>query len=331
MDHIAFKNKVFLCASKLDREALALELFRWQAIHVRPYRDFLHYLHIDPAGVHDTSRIPYMPVKFFKSHNVLADGYSPSTIFTSSGTSGQTPSRHGVVVESIYRESYMAAFRLFYGNPSDYVIFALLPAYLERSGSSLVTMAQGLIEESEHPDSGFFLNEYSALRELLINHRTSNRKILLLGVSFALLDLAEQHPVQLPHNAVVMETGGMKGRRRELIRSELHQRLSKGLGTQNIHSEYGMTELLSQSYALSGGKFHCPPWMNIQLRDTEDPLSTAPQGKTGGINIMDLANIHSCAFIATQDLGRQFPDGSFEVLGRFDDAEIRGCNLMVAN
>lgn len=330
MDLNAFKNKVFLCASPSDRNDLALELFQWQALNVAPYREFLHHLGIDPQTIHSASDIPHLPVEFFKTHNVLADGCSPSEVFTSSGTTGQVPSRHGVVDPAIYRKSYTTAFQQFYGHPTDYVIFALLPSYLERSGSSLVTMAEGLIKASEHPDSGFFLNDFDKLRDLLQKHRNSDRKILLLGVSFGLLDMAEKHPIDLPESAVVMETGGMKGRRREMIRSELHAHLKKGFGIQNIHSEYGMTELLSQAYALSGGRFRCPPWMNIHLRDTEDPLSAAPQGKTGGINIVDLANIHSCAFLATQDLGRVHPDGSFEVLGRFDDAEVRGCNLMVS-
>lgn len=330
MDHIAFKNKVFNCASFRECESAALELFQWQAQHVAPYREFLNYLGIEPRQIHQLQDVPFLPVEFFKSHNVLADGCQPTHSFTSSGTTGQVPSRHLVADLSIYEESYTKAFHNFYGSPEDYVVFALLPSYLERSGSSLVLMAEGLIKASAHPDSGFFLNDLQKLHQLLQKHVQSDRKILLLGVSFALLDLADQFPIDLPENAVVMETGGMKGRRREMIRGELHKHLQHGFGISNIHSEYGMTELLSQAYALSGGLFRCPPWMNITLRDTEDPLSAAPTGKTGGINIIDLANIHSCAFIATQDLGRIQADGSFEVLGRFDNAEVRGCNLMVA-
>ena len=309
MDPVTFKDKLFHCASKPDRHHLALELFRWQARHVPPYREFLHYLRIDPNSVNQADHIPYLPVEFFKSHTVLADGYTPSVEYTSSGTTGQAPSRHLVADREIYRESYERTFRQFYGDPSEYVIFALLPSYFARSGSSLIDMTAGLIRLSDHPDSGSFLNEPEKVHELLLKHRTSNRRILLLGVSFALLDLAEKYPVALPETAVVMETGGMKGRRREMIRSELHTVLSTAFGVRQIHSEYGMTELLSQAYALTGGRFLCPPWMEIRLRDTEDPLSPAPEGQTGGINIMDLANIYSCAFIATQGSGPSSPGG----------------------
>lgn len=324
-----FKNRVFRCSSENEFNELALELFQWQSTNVPPYREFLTLLKVSPSEINTVEDIPFLPVSFFKSHNVLADGYTPERHFTSSGTTGQIPSRHPVVDRMLYKNSYEKGFQHFYGDPKDYIFLALLPSYLEREGSSLIEMAAGLITESDHPDSGFFLDNYDALKAQIRKKRTDSRKLFLLGVSFALLDLATEHSIQMPENSIVMETGGMKGRRKEMIRSELHELLKNGLGVDQIHSEYGMTELLSQAYAPNSGRFSTPPWMRLFLRDTEDPLSAARPGKTGGINIIDLANIYSCAFLATQDLGRVHSDGGIEVLGRFDDAEIRGCNLMV--
>ncbi len=325
----SFKNRVFHCSSENEFNELAIELFHWQAANVPPYREFLTLLKVSPSEINTVEEIPFLPVSFFKSHNVLADGYTPILHFTSSGTTGQIPSRHPVVDRLLYKDSYEKGFQHFYGDPKDYIFLALLPSYLEREGSSLIEMAAGLITESDHPDSGFFLDDYDALKAQIQKNRTGSRKLFLLGVSFALLDLATEHSIQMPVNSIVMETGGMKGRRKEMIRSELHELLKNGLGVDQIHSEYGMTELLSQAYAPNSGRFSTPPWMRLFLRDTEDPLSAARPGKTGGINIIDLANIYSCAFLATQDLGRVHSDGGIEVLGRFDDAEIRGCNLMV--
>ena len=325
----AFKNKVFRCSSETEFNELALSLFHWQARHVPPYAQFLKLLKVDPRTITSVSEIPFLPVTFFKSHNVLADGFTPQLHFTSSGTTGQIPSRHPVVDQALYQTSYLGGFKHFYGDPKEYIFLALLPSYLERTGSSLIDMAAGLITESNHPDSGFFLNNIEQLIEQIEKRRTDQRKIFLLGVSFALLDLTADHKISLPEGTIVMETGGMKGRRKEMIRTELHDALRRGLGVDQIHSEYGMTELLSQAYAPQSGHFLTPPWMKIVLRDMEDPLSPARPGKTGGINIIDLANVYSCAFIATQDLGRSHPSGGFEVLGRFDDAEVRGCNLMV--
>lgn len=329
MDPVAFKNKLFRCADDATRDSWALELFHWQAEQVAPYAEYLKHLAVNHAQIKRTQDIPYLPVELFKAHEVKASGFPAIKTFSSSGTTGQEPSLHHVVDLEVYEQSYLNTFQTFYGDPSDYVVFALLPSYLERSGSSLIDMAQGLITRSEHPDSGFFLDDLKALNKLLTKHLNSDRKILLLGVSFALLDLAEQYPMPLPKNAVVMETGGMKGRRREMIRSELHQILKEAFNLSVIHSEYGMTELLSQAYAPTGRCFQTSHWMRLSLRDTEDPLSPAPPGKTGGVNVMDLANIYSCAFIATQDLGRPCPEGGIEILGRFDNAEVRGCNLMV--
>jgi len=237
-------------------------------------------------------------------------------------------SKHLVTDISLYEESYRRAFSEFYGNIEDYVVLALLPSYLERDGSSLIYMVKDLIDRTNNPESGFYLNQYDALIEKLTALDKAGQNVILIGVTYALLDLIEKHQFQL-QNTIVMETGGMKGRRREMIREELHAQLCEGFGVSAIHSEYGMTELLSQAYSLGDGVFECPPWMQILIRDTEDALTYIDKGKTGGINVIDLANINSCSFIATQDLGKKKPNNSFEVLGRFDHSDIRGCNLMV--
>ncbi|MFZ0489458.1 MAG: acyl transferase, partial [Salegentibacter sp.] len=248
--------------------------------------------------------------------------------FTSSGTTGSTTSRHLVTDLSLYERSFQKAFENFYGKTGDLVILALLPSYLERQGSSLIYMAEALIKKSEQPESGFYLHNLEELQQKLTALDKAGKKILLIGVSFALLDLVEKHQFQLK-NTIVMETGGMKGRRKEMIRHELHSVLKKGFGVDQIHSEYGMTELLSQAYSHGNGSFECPPWMKLLIRDPEDALNLLPQGKTGGINVIDLANLNSCSFIATQDLGKQLNQKETEILGRFDNSDIRGCNLLI--
>jgi phenylacetate-coenzyme A ligase PaaK-like adenylate-forming protein len=250
------------------------------------------------------------------------------TTFSSSGTTGMITSKHLVTDVSLYEESYRKGFAEFYGNIEDYAILALLPSYLEREGSSLIYMVEDLIKLSNHPESGFYLHNHEDLIKKLIELDKSGQNVILIGVTYALLDLIEKQEFQL-QNTIIMETGGMKGKRKEMIREELHAQLCKGFGVSAIHSEYGMTELLSQAYSLGEGVFECPSWMQILIRDTEDALTYIPQGKTGGINVIDLANINSCSFIATQDLGKKYPNNSFEVLGRFDNSDIRGCNLMV--
>ncbi|MEL6304419.1 MAG: acyl transferase, partial [Bacteroidota bacterium] len=247
--------------------------------------------------------------------------------FESSGTTGSVTSKHFVTNISLYQESFRRAFRQFYGDPKDLCILALLPSYLERTGSSLVFMVDDLINSSAHPLSGFYLHDLKALQQKLMELEASQTPTLLIGVSFALLDLAEQFPTPLKH-ITIMETGGMKGKRKEMIREELHQELRNAFQVQHIHSEYGMTELLSQGYSKGNGIFETPPWMKVLIRDPEDPLSLQANGKSGGVNVIDLANLHSCAFIATQDLGKVHSDGSFEIIGRFDHSDIRGCNLM---
>ncbi|MBT8188023.1 MAG: acyl transferase, partial [Croceitalea sp.] len=291
------------------------------------YREFCNRLKIDTAAVKDVNQIPYLPIEFFKTKRVVSGQNSPQAVFSSSGTTGSTSSKHYVADSKLYEMSFRKTFELFYGSITDYCVLALLPSYLERSGSSLIYMVNDLIFKSKHPDSGFYLDNLVALKSKIEQQEKRGQKTLLIGVSFALLDFIESFDLSLWHT-IVMETGGMKGRRKELIRNELHQLLKKAFGTKTIHSEYGMTELLSQAYSQGEGIFECPPWMRVSTRDTEDPLSRQEFGKTGGINVIDLANVYSCAFIATQDLGKVYTDGSFEVLGRFDHSDIRGCNLM---
>jgi phenylacetate-coenzyme A ligase PaaK-like adenylate-forming protein len=283
---------------------------------------------VEPQKVKTLQQIPFLPIQFFKSHSVVSNTTLVQNTFTSSGTTGITTSKHLVTDTSIYEESYQKGFSQFYGNIENYVVLALLPSYLEREGSSLIYMVEDLIQLSNHPESGFYLHDHDALIQKLIELDEAGQNVILIGVTFALLDLIEKHQFKLK-NTIIMETGGMKGRRKEMIREELHQQLCKGFGVAAIHSEYGMTELLSQAYSLGEGVFECPSWIQILIRDTEDALTYIPQGKTGGINVIDLANINSCSFIATQDLGKKNPNNSFEVLGRFDNSDIRGCNLMV--
>lgn len=319
---------IFNIKSDEDFEVMALTIFRFQFENNPVYRSFCDLLYIHPSDVRSIEEIPFLPIQFFKSHEVLSTTNPVVKTFTSSGTTGNITSKHHLTELKIYEESFRSGFRHFYGNIEDYTILALLPSYLEREGSSLIYMMDALISDSKHHESGFYLDNLSELKSTLTRLNESDQKVLLIGVSFALLDLVETHQFQLK-NTIVMETGGMKGRRKELIREELHTILKKGFGVEAIHSEYGMTELLSQGYSKGNGVFKCPPWMKIVTRDTEDALTVLPISKTGGINIIDLANINSCSFIATQDLGKTFPDGSFEIIGRFDTSDIRGCNLMV--
>jgi phenylacetate-coenzyme A ligase PaaK-like adenylate-forming protein len=311
-------------------EALAMKVFQFQYTHNKLYRQWSDYLQRTPDQVLHISQIPFLPVELFKTNNVICGSESElaKLIFESSGTTGATASKHCVLHPELYTRSFTEGFRLFYGEPSDWRILALLPSYLERSGSSLVYMVNELIFQSNHHESGFFLDNIDDLVRLL--QKPDSKKTILIGVSFALLDLAATHPMLLD-NTIIMETGGMKGRRKELTRQELHAALCEAFAVSEIHSEYGMTELLSQAYASRNGHFKTPPWMKLLLRDANDPLTAAPFGKTGGINVIDLANLYSCSFIATSDLGKQRADGSIEVLGRFDYSEMRGCNLMVTD
>jgi len=309
---------------------LALEVFALQYHQNIVYREFADRLGRNPGTVHTANDIPYLPIELFKTHRILSTEAPAGTLLTfrSSGTTGQHTSIHEVAAPALYRTSYMRGFTLCYGRPSQYRILALLPGYLERQDSSLVYMVNGLMQASGHPHNGFYLNNLQELRALL--EAPVEAHTMLIGVSHALLDLMELGPLKL-ENTTVMETGGMKGRRRELTREELHAELTAGFGVPHIHSEYGMTELLSQAYSKNSGRFNTPPWMKVRIRDNNDPLSYVKDGRTGAINVMDLANLYSCAFIATADLGRMRADGSFEVLGRMDYSDTRGCNLMVGD
>jgi hypothetical protein len=325
-DHL--RNKVFNVKNKDDFRALALEVFSYQFDHNAVYHDFISSLKRSPAEIKSIDAIPFMPVEFFRSHKIQTGNLPVEMVFESSGTTGFVPGRHYINDLSLYEESFITAFRLFYGDPEDFLITALLPSYTEREGSSLVYMADNLIKRSQNPSSGFYRDDIDKLISVLSDAGGKKQKVLLLGVSFALLDLAEKYSPDLS-GVIVMETGGMKGRRKEVTRSELHSVLKKNLNITSVHSEYGMTELLSQAYSKGDGIFHCPPWMNIIIRDPQDPLTMIDSpGKAGGINIIDLANIHSCSFIATGDLGKKYEDDGFKVLGRFDNSDVRGCNLM---
>lgn len=319
---------IFSIRNQKEFEKIALKVFRHQFENNKVYQDFCLLLKKDKSNVKTITDIPFLPIQFFKSHEIVSSTNPIQETFTSSGTTGSITSKHLVTDTTLYEQSFRNAFSQFYGNIEDYVILALLPSYLEREGSSLIYMVNDLIEGSNHPESGFYLNNYDELIQKLIKLDSSGQNVLLIGVTYALLDMVEKQSFQLK-NTIVMETGGMKGRRKEIIREELHGILCTGFGVPSIHSEYGMTELLSQAYSLGNGIFECPPWMSILIRDTEDALTYVDNGKTGGINVIDLSNINSCSFIATQDLGKKYPNHSFEVLGRFDASDIRGCNLMV--
>ncbi|PIY10252.1 MAG: acyl transferase [Flavobacteriaceae bacterium CG_4_10_14_3_um_filter_33_47] len=319
---------IFNIQSEQEFNAMAMDIFNFQFKNNTVYRSFCDLLYKHPSDVKTIKDIPFLPIQFFKTHQVVSSQNPIQTTFTSSGTTGSMTSKHLVTDLDIYKTSFTKAFETFYGAIDNYVILALLPSYLEREGSSLIYMVDAMIKQSNHPESGFYLNNVTELKNTLIQLDSQGKKVLLIGVSFALLDLIEIYQFNLK-NTMIMETGGMKGRRKELIREELHRTLKQGFGVETIHSEYGMTELLSQAYSKGNGIYNGPNWMRILTRDTEDALSIQAIGKTGGINVIDLANVNSCAFIATQDLGRVYNDGSFEVLGRFDYSDIRGCNLMV--
>jgi phenylacetate-coenzyme A ligase PaaK-like adenylate-forming protein len=325
---LIYTQDIFTIASQKQFEKTALKVFRFQFDNNLVYRGFCDFIRIDKQSVKSLQQIPFLPIQFFKSHDVISNSNPIQEIFTSSGTTGKVTSKHLVTDVSLYEQSYRLAFSEFYGNIEDYVVLALLPSYLERSGSSLIYMAKDLIESSNNANSGFYLNNYDELTSKLIELDNSGQNVILIGVTYALLDLIEKQNFQLK-NTIIMETGGMKGKRKEMIREELHEILCKGFGVSSIHSEYGMTELLSQAYSLGNGIFECPSWMQILIRDPEDALTYVDNGKTGGVNVIDLANINSCSFIATQDLGKKEPNNSFEILGRFDNSDIRGCNLMV--
>lgn len=324
---IDFKNKIFQISSSAEFNDLALEIFHYQYNNNQLYHDFVSLVKSDIHKINHYSNIPFLPIDFFKSHMIISGKEDPEITFSSSGTGVSGVSKHYVTDVNLYIESFSHGFEFFYGDIKQYSLFALLPSYLERDGSSLIFMVNHLISQSKN-FGGFYLDNIDDLVKELYKNVTNDKKQILFGVSYALLDLAEKHYLNIPE-LIVMETGGMKGRKKELVREELHSFLCDRLNVKAIHSEYGMTELLSQAYSKGNGLFYCPPWMKVLIRDVNDPVTIVKYGKTGGINIIDLANINSCSFIATQDLGKVHENGYFEVLGRFDHSDIRGCNLMV--
>lgn len=320
-------NNIFPITDDRAFTSFSLKIFNHQYHHCKIYGDYCRMLNKSPENVSGITDIPFLPIQFFKTHIITDNPDKTEILFSSSGTTSQQRSKHYVADVGVYEQSFLRCFELFYGNPEQYCILALLPSYLEREGSSLVYMANSLINKSKNPNSGFYLNNYDSLMDQLRNNEKNGIKSLLLGVSFALTDLAERYEFALT-NTVIMETGGMKGRKEELTRDELHSIIKKSFKTDAIHSEYGMTELLSQAYSDGNGLFSCPPWMKILIREINDPFSYCDTGVKGGINIIDLANIHSCSFIETQDMGIVTKNANFEIIGRFDQSDIRGCNLM---
>lgn len=322
------KTTLFSIKTDADFIAQALKTFRYQAVNCELYKQYIESLSIVIDEVTSLKNIPFLPIDFFKNHSIISEKKEFEKVFSSSGTTGSITSQHFITDLSIYEESFRRSFELFYGKPSSYAILALLPSYLERAGSSLIYMVDDFIAQSAFEESGYFLYDHAALFKQLTHLKEKKIPTILFGVTYALLDFIEAYSMDFPE-LIIMETGGMKGRRKEMIREELHTILTKGFGVPAIHSEYGMTELLSQAYSRANGIFECPPWMYVLIRELNDPFSYRSNMQTGGINVIDLANINSCSFIATQDLGRKTAHDAFEILGRFDQSDIRGCNLMI--
>jgi len=325
------ENVFFGIKSDEDFELMAIEMFHWQYLHNGVYKQWVDLLGTNIQEVKFLEHIPFLPIEFFKSHEITSSAVNTNSIrFTSSSTTSQIPATHVVTDITLYEQSFTKTFNLFYGNPCDYCILALLPNYLQRSGSSLVYMCDKLIQSSRHPLSGFFLDDINELTNRIHQLNASKQKTLLIGVSYALMDLCDLQ-IQLGDNFIVMETGGMKGTRREFLKPELHDYLKNGFNIKEIHSEYGMTELLSQAYSKGDGLFRSPPWLRFFIREVDDPIKLRTDGRTGGINVIDLANINSCCFIATKDLGRINEENQLELMGRFDQSDVRGCNLMLGS
>lgn len=322
----SFVNKIFE-VENTSFEVAAMQLFAYQQKENRVYKEWCDCLHTDRRKPATITQIPFLPISFFKTHKIICGDERYDIVFESSGTTKSFKSRHYVKDSSLYKESFTRCFNMFYGDIKEWCIIGLLPSYLQQKNSSLVTMVDELIQLTRHDKSGFYLDEYEKLHDVLQQLEHLRQKTLLIGVTYALLDFAEQFPIKLS-STVIMETGGMKGRRKEITRNEVHDILKKQFQVRHVHSEYGMSELLSQAYSKGEGRFHCPPWMKILIRDEDDPLFVKEVGK-GALNIIDLANVYSCAFIATDDVGEVFEDGSFAVHGRLDGSDIRGCSLMV--
>lgn len=314
--------------SSTDFEAVALDVFRYQSRHNLVYQRFLEHLQTDLANVENVSDIPYLPIEFFKNFDITSAQFEPALVFESSSTSGIGVSKHLVDTPQRYTDSFVKSFHFAFGNPSQYCHLALLPSYLERQHSSLVYQVDHFIKNSVYPQSAFYLSDMDALHHQLMNNEQAGIPTVLWGVTYALLDLAERYSMKLKHTRII-ETGGMKGRRKEITRYELHDILSKAFGVSEIGGEYGMTELLSQAYSSANGIYHCPPQMRIIVREINDPFSKPLIARHGIVNVCDLSNIQSCAFIATSDLGKVYDNGEFEILGRVDYSDTRGCNLLV--
>ena len=319
-------DKIFNIKSEEDFKKICFEIFKYQVDYNPIYSSYCEII-LKGKNPNKLTDIPFLPISFFKEEQIICQGQKIEEIFLSSGTTGNQ-SKHLVSDLSIYKTSFRKSFELFYGDITDYCILSLLPNYREREGSSLIYMVDDFIKNSKHPNSGFYLNDYKKLTQTLIELENKNQKTILFGVSYALLDLAVQFPQKL-NNTIIIETGGTKGNRKEILKEELHESLKSCFKTKTIHSEYGMTELLSQSYSKGNGIFKSPPWKKVLIRDINDPLSFVDKNITGGINIIDLSNIYSCPFIATQDLGKKYNDDSFSIIGRYDNSDVRGCNLLV--
>ncbi len=329
MDRTTLIDSIFSIDDNNSFKKMSLAVYNYQYHNCYIYKRFCDILQRTPENVNKPEEIPFMPVDFFRHHSVTCIPGKAELRFYSSATSESVPSKHIVAYARLYKESIIRCFKMFFKDPSEYCILALLPGYLERSNASLIYMVKKLMEWSGHKKNGFFLYEHNKLKKILEELMAAGNKVLLIGVSHALLDFAESYPLKL-NNVIIVETGGMKGQRKEIIRKELHGKLKKAFGISEITSEYGMTELLSQAYALKSGKFKTPPWMKVFFREINDPFTYVLPGKTGAINVIDLANVFSCSFIATNDIGKQNKNSTFEVLGRIDNSEMRGCNLMIA-
>lgn len=331
LDIPGWENKIFN-ASFYNFNSLALELFHFQYENNPLYKRFSDSLGIKVDEIYSINKIPFLPIQFFKTHRITTGEFEQEAVFESSGTGNSVKSKHFIKDTSLYKKSFRRAFELFYGNETEWCILGLLPSYLERENSSLIMMVDEMIKRSNHKFSGFFLNDFERLHHILLHNEILQQKTLLIGVTYALLDFGEKYKMKL-RNTVIMETGGMKGRREEMIREQVHEKLQQDLGINVIHSEYGMTELLSQAYSRGNGLFKCAPWMKVLIRDEDNALEVNSSlqiktHKTGIINIIDLANIFSCGFIATDDLGKLYHNDNFEVLGRSDTSDIRGCSLL---
>lgn len=321
-------NKILNISSSQEFEKYSIEIFNYQFEKNTIYREFCRLTGKNPSNIRSSFEIPFLPIQFFKTHKIISSNQPIKKTFYSSGSTKNNLSKHHIIDLKLYEDCFLKIFMDFYGSPSQYNIIALLPTYLENKNSSLIYMVNKLIEKSENKHSGFYLDNYKELKEKLLYLEEGDKKTILFGVSYALLNLIDFHKFKLK-KTIIIETGGMKGKRKELIKSELHQMLKIGFGVKNINSEYGMTELISQAYSIHNEKFKSPPWMKIYIRESEDPMNIKTDNKSGGINIIDLANYNSCSFIATDDLGKLDKDGNFEILGRLDNSDQRGCSLLI--